>query len=180
MEEEENYADAFDKFKAIEKKAIKAIFSSKVIEHKIEAAEIAILAKSYIKRFQADTGTFMELHEVGPSLPSCAPGGRGEEAFPGAPDAATPHRDGEHAGVPQRPGEGPGRLVPHGQDRQEESSVCGQVHGTCFLEVIYGISQGGQPKAERLRQRGAVSEAGAEGQGEGGGGGGGPGQDLGA
>ena len=69
VEEEENHGDAFHKFRAIEKKAVKAIFSSKVwkdvdcvnciwefddfqvLEHKIEAAEIAILAKSYIKRF---------------------------------------------------------------------------------------------------------------------------------
>ena len=98
MEEVENHGDAYQKFQAIEKKAVKAIFSSKVwkgwsvvlilsisvlddsdqwsviitliflifnlymtmiwvfqvLEHKIEAAEIAILAKSYIKRFRID------------------------------------------------------------------------------------------------------------------------------
>ena len=73
VEEEENHGDAFHKFRAIEKKAVKAIFSSKVwkdvdcvdciwdfddfqvLEHKIEAAEIAILAKSYIKRFESES-----------------------------------------------------------------------------------------------------------------------------
>ena len=35
-----------------------------MLEHKIEAAEIAILAKSYIKRFDSENGTFVELYQV--------------------------------------------------------------------------------------------------------------------
>jgi len=63
-EDEVNHADAFEKFKAIEKKSIKAVFSSKNFEHKIQAAQIAMLAKSYIKRYDAERCVFMALHEV--------------------------------------------------------------------------------------------------------------------
>ena len=43
---------------------IVAVTWCQVLEHKIEAAEIAILAKSYIKRFDSENGTFVELHQV--------------------------------------------------------------------------------------------------------------------
>ena len=63
-EDEVNHIDAYEKFKIIERKAVKAIFSSKVFEHKIQAAEIAVLSKSYLKRFDSDSSTFLELHAV--------------------------------------------------------------------------------------------------------------------
>jgi len=64
IEDEVNHCDAYEKFKAIERKALKAIFSSKIFEHKIQAAEIAVLAKSYLKRYDMDSSTFLELHAV--------------------------------------------------------------------------------------------------------------------
>jgi len=60
--DEENHYDAYEKFKQIERKSIEAIFSSKKFEHKIKAAEISFLAKSYIKRFNHETRVFDELH----------------------------------------------------------------------------------------------------------------------
>ena len=67
VEDEANHVDAYNKFKKLESKAIKAINSSKLIRNKIQAAEIAILAKSYIKRFDMESQTFLELHEVDPA-----------------------------------------------------------------------------------------------------------------
>jgi len=63
-EDEENHFDAYEKFKLIDRKSIEAIFSSKNFEHRIKAAEISILAKSYIKRFDHESMTFNELHEL--------------------------------------------------------------------------------------------------------------------
>ena len=60
-DDEENHYDAYEKFRQIERKSIEAIFSSKKFEHKIKAAEISFLAKSYIKRFNHDTRVFDEL-----------------------------------------------------------------------------------------------------------------------
>ena len=64
LDDEENHLDAYEKFKLIERKSIEAIFSSKKFEHKIKAAEISILAKSYIKRFNQDSRNFEELFEL--------------------------------------------------------------------------------------------------------------------
>ena len=63
-DDEENHFDAYEKFKVIERKSIEAIFTSKNFQHKIKAAEIAILAKSYIKRFNHETRVFDELHTL--------------------------------------------------------------------------------------------------------------------
>ena len=60
-EDEANHFDAYEKFKVIERKSIEAIFSSKKFENKIKAAQIAILAKSYIKRFDLESGVFLDL-----------------------------------------------------------------------------------------------------------------------
>ena len=64
LDDEENHFDAYEKFRLIERKSIESIFSSKKFEHKIKAAEISILAKSYIKRFNQDSRTFEELFEL--------------------------------------------------------------------------------------------------------------------
>ena len=42
MEEEENHGDAFHKFQAIEKKAVKAIFSSKVGKESLVVLNLSI------------------------------------------------------------------------------------------------------------------------------------------
>ena len=63
-EDEANHFDAYEKFKVIERKSIEAIFSSKKFENKIKAAQIAILAKSYIKRFDLDSGVFLDLSQI--------------------------------------------------------------------------------------------------------------------
>ena len=63
-EDEANHFDAYEKFKLIERKSIEAIFSSKKFENKIKAAQIAILAKSYIKRFDLDSGVFLDLNII--------------------------------------------------------------------------------------------------------------------
>ena len=63
-EDEANHFDAYEKFKVIERKSIEAIFSSKQFENKIKAAQIAMLAKSYIKRFDLDSGVFLDLHLI--------------------------------------------------------------------------------------------------------------------
>ena len=63
-QDEANHFDAYEKFKVIERKSIEAIFSSKKFENKIKAAQIAILAKSYIKRFDHDAGVFIDLNLI--------------------------------------------------------------------------------------------------------------------
>ena len=63
-EDEANHFDAYEKFKVIERKSIEAIFSSKKFENKIKAAQIAILAKSYIKRFDLESGVFLDLNLI--------------------------------------------------------------------------------------------------------------------
>jgi len=63
-EDEENHFDAYEKFKHLERKSIEAVFSSKKFENKVKAAEICVLAKSYIKRFNQDSRTFDELHDL--------------------------------------------------------------------------------------------------------------------
>ena len=64
VEDVENHFDAYEKFKLIERKSIEAIFSSKNFKNKVKAAEICVLAKSYIKRFNQDTREFDQLHEL--------------------------------------------------------------------------------------------------------------------
>ena len=63
-QDEANHFDAYEKFKVIERKSIEAIFSSKKFENKIKAAQIAILAKSYIKRFDHEAGVFIDLNLI--------------------------------------------------------------------------------------------------------------------
>ena len=63
-EDDANHFDAYEKFKVIERKSIESIFSSKKFENKIKAAQIAILAKSYIKRFDHDSGVFIDLNLI--------------------------------------------------------------------------------------------------------------------